>query len=179
MKNPILATALMLCLAACQDDRAPAARTPDAQPSPSAQAEGAAPAGDPLPDALPQGVAIDFPYHFIKREDIPASNGKEARLRYTLEYLEGDAASVTASLAGSMMEAGFQSGRWQARGDGRIHFAANKNGYGQMQANIIPLSKSKPRNAAAKGSVTLGWPVQDAPAAKAIDAQASAPATEQ
>jgi len=183
MKNPTLATALLLSLglAACQGNQAPAAATPaDAEAASPAPAQAAVPGGDPLPDALPQGVAIDFPYHFIKREEVAASNGNEARLRYTVEYLEGDVASVTASLAESVMEAGFQSGRWQARNDGRTHLVANKAGYGQMQANIAPIGKRKPRNAQAKGIVTLGWPAQDAPAVETADAgQQPAPAAEE
>ena len=178
MKNTALATTLLLSLglAACQGNQTPpaAATTTDAEATSPARA--AVPGGDPLPDALPQGVSIDFPHHFVKRVGIAGSNGKEARLRYTLEYLDGDAASVTASLAGSMMKAEFQSGRWQARNDGHIHFVANKNGYGQMQANIIPIGKRKPRHAEAKGIVTLGWPAQDAQAVKMQEDQPPATA---
>jgi hypothetical protein len=184
MKNTTLATALLLSLglAACQGNQGPAtpgAGAAAADATASTQAPAAVPAGEPLPDALPQGVEIDFPHHFTKREVGEASNGKEARLRYTVEYLDGDAASVAASLAGSMMDAGFQSGKWRVRDDGRIQFAANKAGYGQMRAEVRPAGKRKLRNAAAKGTVALGWPVQEAGTAAAGDVAAAESATAQ
>lgn len=176
MKTAALAIALVLGLAACKAGNEQTA-TPAAPAEPATSTPAAA-VGEPLPEALPQGFALAFPYHFTKREIIHPGR-KDARLRYTVEYLEGDPASIASSLGASARAAGFTSTQAKRFGDGRLHFIARKTGYGQLRAEIKPAGDRKLSNAAARGTVVMGWPAEgsaDAGTDLAVDAAATDPA---
>jgi hypothetical protein len=116
-----------------------------------------APAGASLPEALPQGFALDFPYHYTGQEIVRA--GKAKRQRITVEFLDGDVNSILGSLAQSALTAGFSKGLWGVQNDGSIQFVADKPGYGQLRAQIRPAGSESLRNPAAKGTLVMGWPV--------------------
>ncbi|WP_111265588.1 hypothetical protein [Marilutibacter maris] len=122
------------------------------------------PAAIPLPEALPEGVELQFPYHFIKKENIIPASGP-ARLRYTVEYLSGSPDSIAKSLASSVKAAGFLKVSTRHLEDGRIHLIANKPGYGRLQAAIVPSSSQKLEHLQAAGTVSMGWPLHGAKAA--------------
>jgi len=180
MKTAALAFALLLGLAACKAGNEQAA-TPAMPAEPAATV---ATAGEPLPEALPQGFALGFPYHFTKREIVHPGR-KDARLRYTVEYLDGDPAAIASSLGASARAAGFTSTQAKRFDDGRLHFIARKPGYGQLRAEIKPAGDRKLSNAAARGTLVMGWPAEggaDAGTDPAVDAAATnqaavAPAT--
>jgi hypothetical protein len=119
---------------------------------------------EPLPEALPLGFALDFPYHFTKRETANAGR-KDARLRYTVEYLAGDANAIASSLEKSAAAAGFDSSHIKRFDDGRIYFIAKKRGYGDLRSVIQNAGSQKLRNSAAKGTLVMGWPLPTSVAA--------------
>ncbi|GAB2492580.1 hypothetical protein GCM10027084_01450 [Pseudoxanthomonas sangjuensis] len=168
MKTIALAIALLLGLASCKvgDEQANELTAPALAT--------ATDAGKPLPEALPQGFTLGFPYHFIKRE-IFHRGRKDARLRYTVEFLEGTPASIASSLNASAKAAGFTKINSRHLRDGRIHFIATKRGYGQLRAEIKPAGNRKLSNAAAKGTLVMGWPVEPATAKPATDAMTKDP----
>lgn len=167
MKNILFALAVTGLLAACSVEEPGQAVAPTGDAAVPADG-GAIQRGQPLPRPLPQGFALRFPHDFRAESVVPATP-REQRRRVTVEYLEGDAGDIVASLASSALDAGFKSGRWQVARDGRISFFAYKGGYGQMRAEISPGGRLS--NPAAKGLVVLGWPVRvrpgTAPAAEA------------
>lgn len=148
MKHMLWALALAGLLAGC-----PAQDRPD---------QAATPAGKPVPQALPQGFVLRFAHDF-RGDTLVTVTPREQRRRVTVEYLEGEPADIVASLAGSALDAGFKSGRWQQTQDGRISFFAHKGGYGQLRAEITPGGRLS--HPAAKGAVVLGWPVRSRPPA--------------
>ncbi|WP_242165844.1 hypothetical protein [Lysobacter sp. M15] len=152
-KYATVALSSLLALAACQPASNPSA--PDASPSSPATASGTA-----LPEALPQGFQLAFPYHYTKKEVV---RGRKQRQRITVEFLEGDAASIAGSLTQSAIAVGFSKGLWGVQKDGSIHFVADKPGFGQLRAQIRSGGDEKMQNPSAKGSVTMGWPLRALP----------------
>lgn len=153
----IITLSSLLALVACQRTGDPSA--PDASPSLPATVSGTS-----LPEPLPQGFQLAFPYHYTKKEVV---RGRNQRQRITVEYLEGDAASIVGSLAQSAIAVGFSKGLWGVQKDGSIHFVADKPGFGQLRAQIRPGADGKLQNTFAKGSVTMGWPLRAVPAPNA------------
>ena len=116
-------------------------------------------AGTALPVALPQGFSLGFPYRYTGQEI--ARTGKAQRQRITVEFLAGDVNSTVGSLAQSALAAGFAKGLWGIQKDGSIHLVADKAGYGQLRMQIKPIAAGEtPQNAAARGTVTIGWPAR-------------------
>jgi hypothetical protein len=142
-----------LLLAACSQPAPAEVAAADAADA----ADASAPTGTALPEALPQGFTLGFPYHYTNQETTRA--GKAKRQRISVEYLAGDANSTAASLAQSALAAGFNKGLWGVQKDGSIHFVADKAGYGQLRAQIRPAGSEPMHNPAAKGTLTMGWPV--------------------
>ncbi|HET6435865.1 MAG TPA: hypothetical protein VFG18_09225 [Xanthomonadaceae bacterium] len=151
MKHMLWALALAGLVAGCS-----AQDQPDQAAAPAA--------GQPVPQALPQGFVLRFAHDF-RGETLVAVTPREQRRRVTVEYLEGEPADIVASLADSAVRAGFKSGRWQQAKDGGISFFAHKGGYGQLRAEITPGGRLS--HPAARGVVVLGWPVRSRPSAPA------------
>lgn len=133
-----------------------------------------------MPQPMPQGFALKFPYNFIEQSTGPANNG-ELRDRFTVEFLDGDINAVAGSLMASAVEAGFQNGSWSAHKN-MIQVSVNKAGYGQMRAVVQLADRRKLSHPQAKGLVILGWPTHGAQTAEApaeTDAAAAVPAEQQ
>lgn len=171
MKQALFVATLTIALTACganQGNPPASSQTPVAATSVAS--------GTALPEALPQGFVLKFPYHFTKLSTGPDKDGQQ-RQRFTVEFLDGDATTVMGSLSASAIEAGFRNGNWAVRKPGIIHFAAGKPGYGQMRAEIRAVDKKMLSNPSAKGTVVMGWPMQPSTpqlAEAAVDAEVEA-----
>lgn len=169
----VLTLGLVACSAGNDSPTEPAvATTPaGAQPAPAA-----VPRGKPLTEALPQGFMLDFPYHFTRRQVVDAGK-RGQRLRYTVEFLDGDVDAIAASMAVSAKAAGFESSQTKRLKDGGIHFMATKPGYGELSAALRPIGKRKLKNSAARGTVVMGWPAPATTSAAATTTAATSAAS--
>jgi len=160
VKKLFVPALLTLAIAACGGEPAS-----DTATAPAAKAKSAQAATDhrPLPEALPESVQLAFPYHFRSQRLVDADDGRQ-RLRLTVEFLDGDVDSTAASLGSSMADAGFEIVDQQALDEGRHRVVYRKKGFGRVNTVIAPKGAQEMRNPAARGTVSMVWPVAEAPA---------------
>src|SRR5688500_13801654 len=100
MKPTFLAIAALFLLVSCKQDGNAAADAP-------AAAKSCAPAVAGY-RFLPGSLEVPVAYH-LRTDRITATNENQRRRRVTLEFLEGDVASVQASVEGAMAKAGYKA----------------------------------------------------------------------
>lgn len=165
MKHFLMIVAMSVFLTACSPTEQPAQNQPgDAGPAASVDAvpahgDSTHEIGQPLPVplgsfGLPAGVVLTFPNHI--RADISYKDqaGKNRR-HLVLEYLDGDGATTLASIDQSMLAAGYKSGPKRVQPSGKVAIPYVKQGVDNIIVVLDPSAVVKPRDPAAKGTITL------------------------
>jgi hypothetical protein len=161
MKRTLLIAVGLLAIAGCNNP-APADQTaqgtPAAVPTSSSDTNPAACSEAPGYNPFPQGIAPAFAYHLRSDRLYVHKNGKNRR-RLTIEFLDGDANAALASFEQSMSAAGFKARPRKDGADGRITTPFAKKGFGTVIATAIPSPGPNPANPAAKGVLSIDYPM--------------------
>jgi hypothetical protein len=168
MKKYVLPVAVLaLVLAACGEKPAPAtgdatADKPKAEAPATAAAKPKPPvAGKPLAQPMPQGVVLNFPYHFRSDRIEQAKNGKNQRL-ILVESMAGTINQTSKALRESLKAAGFRpvtaAKDVPTDADGSQRFVFVKKGWdGSVTAVLAPKGERTLRNKASTATITFIW----------------------
>ena len=162
MKRTFLTLTALLFLASCKPDgNATADTAATAKPCPPAVA------GYRF---LPGRLDVPVAYH-LRTDRITATNENQRRRRVTLEFLEGDVASVQASVEGAMAKAGYRARTLQEREDGSVTRRFIKRKGVGIIVIISPKVGDRPANPDAKGLLTYSYPLGPVPQSAASGSQ--------
>lgn len=154
-----LMSVLVLCvLAACTNKESVEAAP--ALPSASESIEGVVQAdcrGNNFYSPLPEGVVINFPFHFRIDRIAPNKNGQLNR-RVVLEIVDGDLAGSFDSAKQSLLEAGYQpSGKLKGSAAKKQSQKFKKKGAPTITLSSNVRVGKKPSNPSAVGVVYFDW----------------------
>lgn len=155
MKPALSAVIGLLFLVSCSSEK-PAAPEPVAT----------APAATPIPCPptvsgyrfLPEQLEVPVDYH-IRVDRLYTSLNDQPRRRIALEFLEGDADSVLASVEQAMLKAGYEARPRRIQPNDNIIAPFVKKGGTSLTVMLNPNAGDKPSNPEAKGVLIYDYPL--------------------
>ena len=110
---------------------------------------------------LPGSLDVPVAYH-LRTDRITTTKENQRRRRVTLEFLEGDVASVLASVESAMAKAGYKARTLKEREDGSVTRRFVRRGVGIIVI-ISPKVGDRPGNPDAKGVLTYSYSLGPVP----------------
>lgn len=159
MKSAFYSVLCLLMLASCKPEE-PAATVATATPAAgeTAATTTACPPAVVGYRFLPEGLDVPVAYHLRADRFYTAADGR-LRRRVALEFLEGDADSVRASVEESMVRAGYKSRPSKTLKNNDIHTPYVKKGVPNIAVMINVEAGESPHHPDAKGMLIYDYPL--------------------
>lgn len=181
MKSVLFAAVSIACLVSCKpEERADTAPVPDAPTAAAAPIDAVPAAAEPCPPAvagyrfLPEGLDVPVAYH-LRADRIYRTKTGRLRRRTALEFLEGDADSVLASVEKEMVEARYKARPGTTQPNNNIHVPYIRKGGPNVNVMVNPEAGDNPHHPDAKGMLYYDYPLDDPAVPPATGPQESAP----
>lgn len=159
MKSVFYSVLCLLMLASCkQEEPATTVATVTPAASETAATTNACPPAAFGYQFLPEGLDVPVVYHLRADRFYTAKDGR-LRRRVALEFLEGDADSVRASVEEAMVKAGYKSRPSKTLKNNDIHTPYVKKGVPNIAVMINAEAGESPHHPDAKGVLVYDYPM--------------------